>query len=319
VKVQALFLSLLFAAASHAESTLAIPGFLPQDTKVVIGIQVRALIASPITKAIIAGLGSNANAADLLKLTAAVGFNPLSDVDDVLIATSAKGDNPPALIVAHGRFDRIQADGGELYHGVRVHEADAKGKKDSAWAILDASTAIAGDLPLVHRAIDRRSAAPQLDPAVMAILNALRTQYDIWGYGQINPAALPAAAKQQGLDAIDRFQFGVNVSSGLQLAATLHMRSTEDGQKIAAGARMIEAMVKSQQPSMQGAQFDIKTDNETVKIALSVSEEELNKAIQARLNPSSAPARPQAPPKPAGIQKRENGDSLVVTLPGPRQ
>src|SRR5262249_35120943 len=170
---------------------------------------------------------------DLLKLTAAFGFNPLSDVDDVLIATNGKGDNPPALIVAHGRFDRIQVESGAMYHGVRVHEDSASGKKDSAWAILDPSTAVAGDVALVHRGIDRRTSASQLDPAMVTILNALRTQYDIWGYGHVNPAMLPTQAKQQGLDAIDRFQFGVNVSSGLQLSATLHMRSTQDGEKLA--------------------------------------------------------------------------------------
>ena len=317
MKVQALFVSLLFAAASHAESALAIPGFLPQDTKVVIGVQVRALVASPISKAFVAGMSSNVNAADLLKLTAAMGFNPLSDVDDVLIATSGKGENPPALVVAHGRFDRLQAPGGAMYHGVEMHTAGSK--KDSAWAVLDPSTAVAGDPALVRRAIDRRTTAPQLDPAVMTILNALRTQYDIWGYGQLNAASMPAAAKQQGLDAIDRFQFGVNVSSGLQLSATLHMRSSEDGQKLAAGARMLEAMVKSQQPSMQGAQFEIHAENETVKVALSISQEEMNKAIEARLHPESATARAQASPKPAGIQKHENGDAQVLTLPGAKQ
>jgi len=318
VKVQGLFLSLLFAAASHAESTLAIPGFLPPDTKIVIGVQVRALVASPISKAFAAGLSTNANAADLLKLTAAIGFNPLSDVDDVLVATTGQGDNPPTLIVAHGRFDRLKTDGGVDYHGVQVHESGAK--KDSAWAVLDPSTAIAGTPPMVRRAIDRRSAPSKLDPATLTILNALRTQYDIWGYGQITPGSLPDAAKQQGLDALDRFQFGVNVSQGLQLAATLHMRSTEDGQKLAAGARMLEAMVKSQQPSMQGAQFDVHTENQTVKLSLSISQEEMNKALEARLHPGSeSPMQPRAEPKPGSIQKRADGDTMVVTLPGSKR
>ncbi len=297
---------------------MAIPGFLPQDTKVVIGVGVRAIVASPISKSLVSGMAGNVNAADLLKLTAAAGFNPLADVDDVLIATNGKGENPPALIVAHGRFDRIQVEGGSMYHGVQIHVAGDK--KDSAWAVLDPATAVAGDPALVRRAIDRRTAASQLDPAVMTILNALRTQYDIWGYGQVNPAMLPDAAKQQGLDAVDRFQFGVNVSSGLQLSATLHMRSNEDGEKLAAGARLLEAMVRAQQPSMGKTQLDIRTENQMVKIALSVPQEEIDKAIEARMHPGSvAPARAQAPPRPAGIQKRADGDTMVLTLPGARQ
>jgi hypothetical protein len=305
---------LTLAAPASATTADAVPGFLPADTKVIIGIQVRNLVASPLLSSVPAQVSSMGT--DWMKLMDLSGFNLLRDLDEVLITTNAKGgQDAPALIVARGRFDSLPAPkAGTLYQGVRIREG--KGP-NGAMALLDNSTLLLGNALRIKRAIDRRASGSSFDPAMMAILSSLRSQYDIWGYGQIPPGAVPAGPQSQGLDAVERFQFGLTMRQGLELAATLHTRSGADGQKLAAAARMLEAMVKAQQPAAQGAKVDIQTEDNVVKVALSVSEEELKKAAEARNAPPRVTGSEAArTPPPPPIRRNANGDTVVVTLPG---
>ena len=58
-------------------------------------------------------------------------------------------------------------------------------------ALLDATTAIAGELPLVRQAIDRRGHGG-IGADLAARVEAVRNRYDIWGLGD-RPAGIQTA------------------------------------------------------------------------------------------------------------------------------
>lgn len=310
----------LLAARAVAAADLAFPDFLPPATKIMFGIQVRSLAASSLAQGVAPDL--NAAGSDWLKLVSLAGFDPLRDIEEVLIASTGEGQNATALAVARGTFDlaRFSAHA-QRYHGVAV---SGGGKPStSVMAMLDASTVILGDLPQVRAAIDRRGAGARLDPALAAAAASLRGRYDIWGLGDRPGALVPKSAQPDGLDSIDRFQFGISVSHGLELAAAIHAASAKDAEKLTASMRLIETMLKAQQPSANSAKLDIRAENGTLKLSLAIPEEELKKAIAAQ----RASVKPAAPAKTgptitseqtSTLPPKTDGGTAVFTLPGKR-
>ena len=49
--------------------------------------------------------------------------------------------------------------------------------------------------------------------------------------------------KQQELDSIDRFEFGVRLNQGFEIGAELHSRSPKDAEKLAASLGSLKAML----------------------------------------------------------------------------
>ena len=79
------------------------------------------------------------------------------------------------------------------------------------------------------------------------------------------------------MESIDRFQFGVQLSSGLELGAEIHARSPQDAEKLKASLGMVAAMLKAQQPSGSAAKFDFEVEERNLKLTVSIPEEELKK------------------------------------------
>src|SRR5437016_14188577 len=87
-------LPLVLLLAGRPAAAAGASDFFPPETKVVIGIQVRHALE------LVGTLPG-----DLVVKNPIAGFDPLKDLDEVFIATSGKGDSPPALMVLRGRFD----------------------------------------------------------------------------------------------------------------------------------------------------------------------------------------------------------------------
>jgi hypothetical protein len=165
------------------DSTL---GFFPGDTKVVFGIHVRAIADSALFKD--AGTDAQRMSAEWLKVVAITGFDPLHDIDEVLMASSADKENAPAILVLRGRFDLTRMGvGAPRYHGVAM-VGDGKGGK-SVLALVDAATGVAGDTMAVRAAIDRHGQGAALESALAARVQSLRERFDLWGMGE-RPKAL---------------------------------------------------------------------------------------------------------------------------------
>ncbi len=318
----------LAAARFLLAADFALQDYLPSDTKVVMGLRVRALTESSLFQ-------ENSASAKTLsenwtKLTAFTGFDPLRDVDEVLLTSSADRQNAPALLVVRGRFNLEQLGAGaERYHGVAIHRSSDKSGTDksskggaSVLALLDATTALAGEAPIVKAAIDRRGRPVAYDTELVARVASLRERFDIWGTGERPQGFVAPGGQNEQLGSIDRFEFGVRITHGLELGAELHARSQKDAEKLAASLGMLQMMAKAQSDA---AKFDVKLEDNTLKLSFSMSEEELKKAIAAQKSQSLVTQSQvkQSQPKvtgqsPAGGQATTPGGTSVFTLPGKR-
>lgn len=334
----ALAVCLRMAVAADAP----IPGFVPPGTRAIVGFHLRTIIDSSLVQSLGADLFKDAGA----KWNASSpvpGVNPLKDLDEVIIASTMEGDHPPSLVICRGRFHLDQLPKGiQRYHGVPIKEV----QDGDGIALMDAGTIIGGSMKDVRAAIDRRDRhSAGLDPALAEQAGRLSAQYAIWGAGRLSQDFHPPAGGAEALKTLDRFHFGIGLNNGLQLAATIHMRSPEDLQKLAQSVQMFQMMAKAQ-PDTSGAKFDTHVDNGTLTLSLAVPEEALKKAVaqqrgaiaqalaQTKGRPLSAsepsakaesPAGPETPAAAAPPASRETrivsdkeGASVQVTLPGKR-
>jgi hypothetical protein len=316
---------LLSAAAQAAEPVL--PDFIPPGTNVVLGFSLRGIVDSPMVKAY-AGQ-AKIMSADYLKGSPLAGLDPLKDIDDLIIAATGEGEKAPALLVVRGRFNlEALAAGAKRYHDVPIFE----GLKNDGGvlALLDATTAIAGERAQVHAAIDRRGKSAPPAPALIERVQSLQSRFDIWGFGDL-PKGISSSGTSMSpeLEAIDRFEFGASLRNGLELSGQIHVRSSKDTEKMMATIQLVAAMMKLQAPPASGAKFDVQSDRNNVKLSLFIPEEELKKGMQAQMtgfgswlkSDSTAPklmadpVRSYVSPRP-GVVKNDRGDAVVVTLPG---
>jgi hypothetical protein len=309
--------------------------YFPPETKVVFGIRIHNILASSLVRGFMAG--AQAAGADWLKQVSLPGFDPLRDIDEVLIASSGEGQKPPALLVLSGRFDVAHlAAGARRYHDVPLLGGGKEG--DGAMALLDGSTAIAGDLALVRAAIDRRDQSLKIDTALADRIASLRQRYDVWGLGERAGGFVSPAPEAEGLESIDRFQFGMLLGNGLDLGAEIHACSPQDAGKLRAALEEISAILKTPQLSGSATRFDLQVEEGTLKLTLAIPEEELQKIIEvervsqamARTDVAAAPAVvpepavrtpppaiPGATPKPAAAQVLDKeGNTVILQLPG---
>jgi hypothetical protein len=308
-------LGLLLAVRAVTAASAPLPDLLPPNARVMFGIQLRNLVSSSLVQGMTDDLRTASS--EWMKLIPLIGFDPFHDIDEVLVASTGDGQKAPMLLVASGRFGAARFSGGKPYHGVSV--VDGGKGSNGVMALLDASTVIMGDEASVRAAIDRRGSAAHLDAAFAAQVESLRGRYDVWGLGNrpqgfVPPAAAPASDQFQS---VDRFQFGVMLAHGLEITAQLHARSPKDVEKLTSSVQLIQAMVNAQQPSSTAAKFDVRAENGSLRISLSVPEEEIKKAIEthrAALKPAH-PAAPKLPPP--GVQTTDGG-TVIVTLPGSR-
>jgi len=267
---------LAMQAVPAAADTLT--DLLPPDTKVVFGIRVPNLALSSVAQTFAAQ--AHAAAAGWLKAVPLDGIDLLRDIDEVLIASTGRGQNPPSIIVVTGRFDVARlAAGAKLYREVPLLTGEVE--TGSAVALLENGTAILGDAALVRAAIDQRAGKNRIDSALNDRITSLRQRYDIWGLGERPEGFVAPTPEAKVLESIDRFQFGVQLASGLELAAEIHARSPEDTEKLNVALATIAAMVKGTETSGSAAKFDLQAEGGTLKLTVFIPDEELKKTIEA--------------------------------------
>ncbi|MGA2195109.1 MAG: hypothetical protein ABSH40_07545 [Bryobacteraceae bacterium] len=323
MKLAQSLLVLLLAVRAIPAADRSLTDFFPAGTKVVFGINVRKVAASPLAQAGLTQaktqLQAQAAAADWLKIASLAGFDPLRDIDEVLVATNGEGQNPPSLIVVTGRFDVERlAQGANRYLDVPVLGGD--NPTDGVVALLSPSTALAGDRPTVLAALDHLGSGAQIDRDLAQRIAAARRRYDIWGLGDRPEGFVPPTPQASGLESIDRFQFGVSVSHGLELGAEVHARSPKDAEQIGAMLAMVQAFIKAKQPTAGSAKFDVHAEDGTFQLTMTIPEADLLKAVQMHtVAPAPAVAAKPAVPTAPAVSRMvfdNDGNTVILTLPG---
>ena len=291
--------------------------WFPANTKVVFGVRVPAVTGSALFRDV--GPGAQRLGEEWLKAVAIRGFDPLRDIDEILLASPADNEKADALLVLRGRFDLSGAGAGAThYRGATILFG---GASKSVLALLDATTALAGDSPVVRAALERTGKGTAMDAALAARVQSLRERFDVWGTGERTDGFVAPSGKNEQLDSMDRFEFGVRMSKGFEFAAELHGRSPEAARKLAASLESLKTMANGMGPP--GPKIDVQLKDGTVKISLAISEDDLKKTIAAQRGVSfgasppagGAPVVVSSEPAAAAPQTNIGGTSVFV-LPG---
>jgi hypothetical protein len=143
---------------------------LPPNSKAVLGFRIQALAAAFDAN----GFGSEMRqqSAGLAGQIALPGFDPLRDIDELIVGSESDASNAPSLIVLSGRFAALAAASSvKKYKNVPILDAPLGGQ---VLAVLDSSTAIGGQPAMVQDAIDRRETGAKLSPGLAARIAPLR-------------------------------------------------------------------------------------------------------------------------------------------------
>ncbi len=313
--MRTLFAALLLAASSHAAPATDV--LLPPDATAVFGLRASSLIK------LIASQGATQMAqfqtGMLLASLPVNGFDPFHDIDEVVLATSGKGKNPPFLAVITGRFDAAKLAHGK---GSSYHNALFIDNKDprQTTAFLGDNTILAGDRAMVRAAIDRSSSAIGAGP-LAARIESMRSRYDLWAFADhLDAAAIPPGAADT-LRSLDRFSVGMAFNSDFALDAEIHLASAQDAAKLSGMLGLLEKQALSQMPDSSTTKFNLSAKDNTVKLSIAVPEADFRKALQqaAAGAKSAAASRPVAfstapAPKPREQQTTTDTQGNTVTL-----
>jgi len=306
--------AVLIPAAQAADSSLL--GLAPADSSVLIGIDVRQILQSDFGKLIaeqVAGPGHP----EAQGFAAMAGFDPLRDLDEVLIAAPAK-QNPNGLMLLRGHFDVAKVSQlaamvgmkGADYHGVQVMAKPGQAGGFSAMAVLDPTLVVAGDEAGVRAFVDRRGRAVNLNAAIAAKAGEMSKANGIWVLLNAAPATLVPQGANPGtagklLETIEQASFGVRFGPEIVLWAHAVTHTAEDAEGMVGVVRFFTGMAAANQtgnPQLAALLGKVKMDSEgnTAKLTLAIPEAEaeaaIRDAIAARMRAKEP--EPEASPEP---------------------
>jgi hypothetical protein len=279
------------------------------DAKILAGVNVTSAKGSPFGQFIISQM--QAQGQHLQDIIAA-GFDPRTDLDELLVASNGAQSNASHLTLACGTFNasQIQAAataGGatsEVYKGVTVVENLKHGQ---AFAFLSStchsgfSIAVAGSVADVKGAIDRQTAPTTLDAALTGVVNQLSVVQadDAWFVSLVPPPAIKPPANAPNVPAVPAtvFQNVQQAQGGIKFGANVMVNAVlqaDTAQNAAALANVLQFLVnlgqmQAQQNSQAAAALKlvtISTSGNTVNVSADVPEGQVEAVIQSHVQPN---------------------------------
>jgi hypothetical protein len=219
------------------------------DAKVLAGINVASARNSPLGTFLLRQASSNST--ELQKFIDLTGFNPQTDLDEILVATlgtpaipdvggvaaTKKLEAAPGtrgLILARGTFniekisELAKSDGHQevkIYNGATLI-SDPKSGTATAIAFISPQIAAVGDLASVKGAVDRRTQVNTLDPLLTSRSNALSSSEDAWAVSIIPLSTInagPADPMFQGALGGDLLKKITSTSGGIKFGSQIEL------------------------------------------------------------------------------------------------
>ncbi len=286
------------------------------DAKIVAGANVTSVLASPLGRFLVTKITASGHLQN--SPFAAVGFNPLQDVTEVLAATSADHSNPGGLVLLLGTFpvDKISAlvNSGSnpnwqmtTYAGATLFtNTNSQAKITAAFAFqANNSILIAGDTTSVKAAIDRSTGVNSIDPALAQVVQQLSCTQDEWLASSASLASLfPAQANTNApatgpiaqvlplLKSIQSFNGGVKFGDPIALTGEAVENSPQNANALNAVIKLGLVMVGSLASNQPGNQeltalvqllqtMQVTTSGSNVDVSLNVPESQVESLINS--------------------------------------
>jgi hypothetical protein len=314
-----LLTGLLLVAPFAGAADPALLDLIMPDARVVVGIDVARIRASPLSASFSDGM-QNANP-ELQKLLDAAGFNPMRDLQEILFASPAAGQNPPALLVARGNFDAARLRSFAELAGSKISEWQGvpilsdPAKEGGTFALLD-NIIMAGNGDQVKAAIARRGRGMILNAALATRISNMSSRYEVWVVSIAPLAKLaesaPGDANVKGfanleaLKNIDQFSFGVGIKSDITLAAEIVMTNAKSASGLADGIQMLIGMIQQNAKGNPEAMAALKklnfgVEDNVVHLAITVPAAEVEKAVREAVAKRMTPGRSITADRQAGV------------------
>lgn len=330
--VTALAFTVTAGAADSSLLNLVMP-----DAKVLAGVNVSKILASPMGKELRAKLGEASP--ELEKLLKDSGFDPTRDLQEILVAATDPSSNGPALFLARGNFNSEKfaalapSSGGApaTYEGVEILSNPAK--NSGALAFLDSHILIGGDPDQVRAAIRRRSHGTTLNSVLATNVDALSDHYDIWIISATPVTSLPSHISSPSLKpaedlikSIQQFSGGIKFSSNLEAAVELVTRTEKDATSIADLLHFFTGFLTADQKNpdaLKPENIKLTVDARTVRVELIITEAQLKKAYEVQMarnvmRPAVAPPaieKPRPAPETGLVIQSSDRDMGTVIVP----
>jgi hypothetical protein len=250
----------------------ALAALVPSDTIILSGARMSELRSTALYSKLI----SRQRLSELDDFAKKTNFDPRKDVNDMLIANNGAD----SVVLARGNF-KIQAPVGlkkSAYKGVTIYS-----KNEGAYAILDATTAVAGPEPAVRKVIDQKQSGQRGAAALLDRARALAGTGQVWfvsnGWG-----TLPDRLSGQGgnLSNLSRFFRSIETAtaiadlrSGLVANANGQCKTEQDAKTLGDAARGMVGLgrlsVPENQPEMLRLFDGIKVEQKQTSIQVNVN------------------------------------------------
>lgn len=332
----------LIAGLSQAADPALVELVMP-DAAVVIGINVARIKSSAIGQSIAAQIQPTDTA--LKQLVELTGFDPLRDLDEILIAVPPGKSQGRGLVLLRGSFDPSRlpalAQLGDVrlttFQGVRI--ASIQQQDPFALACLSNSLALAGDPESVRAAIARRRSASPLDPGLLAKVSQLSETYDLWLVAMIPVADLAGELPDPNLSgiagemlkSIKQASGGIKLGTTLEVSLELVTSSYKDALALRDVLKFFTGLALTQAKPTQAADLldnlRLTVEGTSLKLQIEIPEQQIARMIQAQKQ-----AKAPQPPKPAaseiviystspeagGAKPAPSANTSVVRLPAPK-
>jgi hypothetical protein len=231
------------------------------------------------------------------------GFDPRRDVREFLVASNGKD----SVVAARGTFNVRAFEGmtKSSYKGYSFYTRDRGGV-----ALIDASTAIAGNLPAVRAALDRYKAGERSGPTeLLARARQIPPENQLWsvsnGFDSLLTGRIPdsgnAANFGRILRSLENATAAVDLRTGVNGYINGLCRTEPDAKNLGDAARGMVGLgrlsVPDNQPEMLRLWDGIKVDQQqrTIKITVAIPQDLIDKladmlATEPRLQRFTQPA-----------------------------
>ena len=250
-----------------------------------------------------AGMQQAGAGAELQGVFAQLGFNPFDEIQELVVATTGAGKNPPTLVAMRGSA-RLR----QLMESQVMRSRPGAPGLTSIGDIL-----VGGDEAQVRAAKVRHGRGASLHGAMAKRIAEMSANYDVWVISNIPVSTLaqnmkdakgPALGNMQALQSIEQFSAGIGMRNDfvLQIEAVTH--DAKSAGALGDSVQMLLAMAQQgaagKDPSAEDAlkRVEFGVQGKVVRLGIKVPAEEMKKQMETfRARSAGAVRTTVAPPR----------------------